>query len=574
MLEDSVKKLKSPKTSPCPTLSKAQIDCALDCLADWVYESCGSVSLSSLEHPKFKNFLGQLGLPFVARREFAGARLDVKFQGARADSEARIRDALFFQVSTDGWKCIGGVHDEVEADRLVNLTVNLPNGSSLYRRAVFVSGSVPSSYAEEVLWETITGITGNNFQRCVGIVSDKFKAKALRNLENQNQWMINLSCQFQGFSSLLKDFCKDVPLFRTVIDNCLKIASFVNNHVRVRKGFQKCQLQEYGHYWLIRAPPRIHDGSNVGHVFLMFEDIFNSLRALQLVLREESFKKASTEDAAASEVADMVLDTGFWNGLEAARSLVKLVRDMAKEMESERPLIGQCLPLWDELRLKIKDCCLKYQVPEAPLEKAVERRFRKNYHPAWAAAFILNPLYMIRDISGKYLPPFKCLTPEQEKDVDKLITRLVTREEAHIALMELMKWRTEGLDPVYAQAVQMKERDSVTGKMRLVNPQSSRLVWETYLSEFKSLGRVAVRLIFLHATSCGFKCNWSFLKWVSSSARGYSRVGLDRAQKLVFLAAQAKLERRDFSSEDELDAELFSPAKGEDDVPNAMEIPP
>ncbi|KAK4758307.1 hypothetical protein SAY87_019608 [Trapa incisa] len=97
MLEDSVKKLKSPKTSPCPTLSKAQIDCALDCLADWVYESCGSVSLSSLEHPKFKNFLGQLGLPFVARREFAGARLDVKFQGARADSEARIRDALFFQ---------------------------------------------------------------------------------------------------------------------------------------------------------------------------------------------------------------------------------------------------------------------------------------------------------------------------------------------------------------------------------------------------------------------------------------------------------------------------------------------
>jgi hypothetical protein len=39
MLEDSVKKLKSPKTSPGPTLSKTQSDCALDFLANWVFES-------------------------------------------------------------------------------------------------------------------------------------------------------------------------------------------------------------------------------------------------------------------------------------------------------------------------------------------------------------------------------------------------------------------------------------------------------------------------------------------------------------------------------------------------------
>ncbi|OWM88407.1 hypothetical protein CDL15_Pgr003819 [Punica granatum] len=567
MFEDSVKKLKSPKTSPGPALSKAQIDSALDSLADWVYESCGSVSFTSLEHPKFRAFLGQLGLPAISRREFAGARLDVKFQEARADAEARIRDAMFFQISSDGWKYRGNY---AEDNHLVNLTVNLPNGSSLYRRAVFVSGSVPSNYAEEVLWETITGITGSNIRQCVGIVSDKFKAKALRTLESQNHWMVNLSCQFQGFTSLLKDFGKELPLFRTVTESCLKVASFVNNDSRVRKSFHKYQMQEHGHYGLIRVPAHIHQEANLQPVFTMFEDVFNSSRALQLVLLDESYKIVSMEDAVASEVAEMVQDTVFWNELEAAHSLVKLVKDMAQEIESERPLIGQCLPLWDELRLKIKDWCSKYHVPEGPVEKVVERRFRKNYHPAWAAAFILDPLYLIRDTSGKYLPPFKCLTPDQEKDVDKLITRLVSREEAHIALMELMKWRTEGLDPVYARAVQMKERDPITGKMRLANPQSSRLVWETYLTEFKSLGRVAVRLIFLHATSCGFSCNWSFLRWVSASARGSSRVGLDRAQKLVFLAAQAKLERRDFSSEDEKDAELFSPGNGEDDVLNEV----
>ncbi|KAK7330693.1 hypothetical protein VNO77_24891 [Canavalia gladiata] len=562
LLEDSVKKLKSPKTSPGPTLSKAQIDCALDSLADWVYESCGSVSFSSLEHPKFRAFLAQVGLPGVFPREFMGGRLDVKFEEVKVESEARIRDAMFFQIASDGWKVMNNDGDGDE--RLVNLSVNLPNGTSLYRKALFVTASAPSKYAEEVLWETITGICGNLVQQCVGIVADRFKAKALKNLENQNHWMVNLSCQYQGFNSLIKDFAKELPLFRTVAENCLKLANFVNYRSQVRNSFHKYQLQEYGHTWLLRVPKDF----NFGPVYTMMEDTLSSVRALQLVLLDEPFKMVSIEDQNAREVGDMIRDVGFWNDLEAVHNLVKLVKDMAQEIEAERPLVGQCLPLWDELRTKVKDWCSKFHIAEGAVEKLVEKRFKKNYHPAWAAAYILDPLYLVRDTSGKYLPPFKYLTPEQEKDVDKLITRLVARDEAHIALMELMKWRTEGLDPVYAQAVQMKERDPVTGKMRIVNPQSSRLVWETYLTEFKSLGKVAVRLIFLHATSCGFKCNWSLWRWVC--AHGHSRTALDKVQKLIFIAAHSKLERRDFSTDQDKDAELFSLVNGEDDVLNEV----
>ncbi|KAG2681398.1 hypothetical protein I3843_11G142600 [Carya illinoinensis] len=564
MLEDSVKKLKSPKTSPGPTLSKSQIDCALDFLADWVFESCGSVSFSTLEHPKFRAFLNQVGLPAVSRRDFTGARLDAKYEEAKAESEARIRDAMFFQIASDGWKFKNyGVSGE---ESLVNLTVNLPNGTSLYRKAVFVSGSVPSKYAEEVLWETIKGICGNAVQQCVGIVADKFKAKALRNLETQNHWMVNLSCQFQGFNSLIKDFSRELPLFKTVAESCFKLANFVNYRSHIRNSFHKYQLQEYGHSGLLRLPLRECESVNFGPVYTLVEDILNSARALRLVLLDESYKMLAMEDPVAREVAEMIQDVGFWNDLEAVHSLIKLIKDMAQDIETERPLVGQCLPLWDKLREKVRDWCSKFHIAEGPVEKVIERRFKKNYHPAWAAAYILDPLYLIRDTSGKYLPPFKRLNSEQEKDVDKLITRLVSREEAHIVLMELMKWRTEGLDPVYARAVQMTERDPVTGKMRIANPQSSRLVWETYLTEFKSLGKVAVRLIFLHATSCGFKCNWSFLRWVC--AHGQSRAGMDRAQKLIFIAAHSKLERRDFSSDEDKDAELFTLANGEDDVLN------
>ncbi|GKC05009.1 putative transcription factor/ chromatin remodeling BED-type(Zn) family protein [Tanacetum coccineum] len=346
---------------------------------------------------------------------------------------------------------------------------------------------------EDVLWETISDICGNNLQQCVGIVSDKFKSKALRNLENQHYWMVNLSCQYQGVNKLIQDFSKELPLFHNVTDNCYKVANFVNTKSQIRHSFLKHQLQEYGRAALLRVPfcCRGGGGGGVGRVefepvFEMVEDVLSSARALQLVFLDESYKMMTMDDQIGKEIEEM-MRSQFWNELEAVHSLVRLIKGMAQEIEKEKPRIGQCLPLWEELRAKIKEWCAKFHIHENHVEKVFDKRFKRNYHPAWAAAFILDPFYLIRDPSGKYLPPFKCLTSEQEKDVDKLITRLVSREEAHIALMELMKWRTEGLDPVYAQAVQLKQRDPITGKMKIANPQSSRLVWETYLTDFNSL---------------------------------------------------------------------------------------
>ncbi|KAL3645353.1 hypothetical protein CASFOL_010533 [Castilleja foliolosa] len=569
MLEDSVKRLKSPKASPGPTLNKDQIDSALDFLADWAYECCGSVSISSLDHPKFKAFLSQVGLPPISKRELMGSRLDSKYEGAKAESEAKIRDAMFFQIAAD-WKPKDNNtdhhHHRIGEEKFVHLVVNLPNGTNVFRRAIFTSGYVVSKYAEDILWDAIVEICGNTLHQCVGIVSDKFKAKALRNLENQHHWMVNICCQYQGFNRMIKDFGKELHLFKIVAENCLKLAEFVNNKSQIRHCFHKYQLQEYGHAGLLRVPLRGYERLDFGPVFAMVEDILSSARALQLVLLDESYKTVLIEEPVARDIEEMMRSPHFWNELEAVHSLVKLIKAMVQEIEIEKPRVSQCLQLWDELRVKIKDWCCKFNIVEGPVVKIIEKRFKKNYHPSWAAAFILDPIYLIRDASGKYLPPFKCLTPEQEKDVDKLITRLVARDEAHIALMELMKWRTEGLDPVYAQAVQLKQRDPNTGKMRIVNPQSSRLVWETYLTEFKSLGKVAVRLIFLRATSSGFKCNWALTKW--ASAQSHSRVGVERAQKLIFVSAHSKMEKQEFFKDE--DAGLFALENGEDDVLNEV----
>ena len=110
MFEDSVKKLKSPTSLPYQTLTKSQIDSSLELLADWVYENCGSVPFSSLEHPKFNNFLTQIGLPAVTRRDLAGERLDSKYKEAKSNRHPG------------------------EFENLVNLSVNLPNGTGVSER--------------------------------------------------------------------------------------------------------------------------------------------------------------------------------------------------------------------------------------------------------------------------------------------------------------------------------------------------------------------------------------------------------------------------------------------------------
>ncbi|KAJ6851082.1 uncharacterized protein M6B38_260430 [Iris pallida] len=559
MLEDCVKRLKSPTTVPVQALPKPQADSALALFSDWLLESCGRVAPSSLSHPKLRDFFSQVGLPPpVSPRRLLGPTLDSRYRAAAADSEAKLRDAHFFQLASAGWKDRG----------FVNVAANLPNGTSVFVRAIAATAPVPPDYAQELLWDAVSSASIGIAERCVGIVSDRYKSKALRNLEARNQWMVNLSCQVQGLSSLVKDFVRELPIFETVATNCLKVANFFNSNSQARTIFHKYQLREFDHARLLRAPTHLGDTvRNLGPVYSMLEDIVQSMNPLQMSVLDEDYKVVRSEESQAKELGEMVQDVRFWNELEAVWSLLKLVKDTAREVEAERPLAGQCLPLWNELRSKVKGWCARFGMEVGPAEKVVERRFKKNYHPAWSAAYILDPFYLVKDASGKYLPPFKMLSPEQDKDVDRLITRLVSREEAHIVLMELMKWRSEGLDPLYAKAVQFKEPDPATGKMRIANPQSSRLVWETCLSELKLLRKVAVRLIFLHATAlCGLKPDPPVLRWVGDHRR--SRTALDRAQKMVFVAAHAKLERRDFSTE-EKDAELFG--EGEED---AMDEPP
>ncbi|KAK8448583.1 hypothetical protein SEVIR_7G053633v4 [Setaria viridis] len=548
-LEDSVRWLRSPGASPGPTLPHRQAEAALDLLSDWFLESAGGVSLAAVEHPKMKAFLRQVGLPELSGADLTRARLDARFAEASADAAARVRDARFFQLAADGWR-----------DPVVTLAANLPNGTSVFHRAVPMPAPPSSDYAEEVLLDAVSSVAASaDLRHCAGVVADRFGSKALRDLESKHPWMVNISCQVHCLTRLAKDMARELPLFHSAATNCAKMAAYFNTTATVRALLHRHQVQELGRAGLLRVAAPPSGDSEFSAALAMLDDVLTSARPLQFSVLEEPFKLLCIDDPAAREIVDMVHSAAFWAEVEAAHSLVKLITDMVKEMETERPLVGQCLPLWEDLRGKVRGWCRKFNVDEGIAMDVLERRFRKSYHPAWSAAFILDPLYLIKDASGRYLPPFKYLTPEQEKDMDRLITRLVSPEEAHLSMMELMKWRSEGLDPLYAQAVQVRQPDPATGKMKIANKQSSRLVWETCLSELKSLGKVAVRLIFLHATARVIRCPPRMARWLTASSGGIAR-----AQRLVFVVANSKLERKDLTNDDDRDAEMLT--DGDDDM--------
>jgi hypothetical protein len=246
LLEDSVKKLKTPGMrtgdQSCAGANKAQADAALNLLAEWLYESCGTVSFSCVEHPKFKEFLSHMGLPPVSRRYLAGAKLDAKYEEVKQDSELKLREALFFQLASDGWKKKATGMGET----LINVTLNLPNGSSLFRSVVNVNtGAVSVKLVEETLAEAISSICGPSPERCVGIVADadRYSLSALEELEYRFPRMVNLCCQAQGFSNLLKDFNKHLLLFRSVGAECAKISAFFNSQPQARTYLHKYQRE-------------------------------------------------------------------------------------------------------------------------------------------------------------------------------------------------------------------------------------------------------------------------------------------------------------------------------------------
>lgn len=69
----------------------------------------------------------------------------------------------------------------------------------------------------------------------------------------------------------------------------------------------------------------------------------------------------------------------------------------------------------------------------------VEKRFQANYHQAWAASYVLDPLYLTPASSNdRWVPPFEKMSAQQRADAETVIKRLAPTD----ALRPQVGWQT------------------------------------------------------------------------------------------------------------------------------------
>ncbi len=78
----------------------------------------------------------------------------------------------------------------------------------------------------------------------------------------------------------------------------------------------------------------------------------------------------------------------------------------------------------------------------------------------------------------------------------------------------------------------------------------------------------AMRVLSLHATSCAPERNWSVLGQLYRKNR--SKLGISRAEKMVFVSSAAKVANRDLKSTEEAELELLCTAVDEESFGTAM----
>ncbi len=62
---------------------------------------------------------------------------------------------------------------------------------------------------------------------------------------------------------------------------------------------------------------------------------------------------------------------------------------------------------------------------KATVLEVVEKQFQANYHQAWAASYVLDPLYLVPgSTSDRWVPPFEKLSSQQRADAETIIKRL------------------------------------------------------------------------------------------------------------------------------------------------------
>ena len=119
----------------------------------------------------------------------------------------------------------------------------------------------------------------------------------------------------------------------------------------------------------------------------------------------------------------------WWEKLQSVITLMRPFSDAIHQIEADKPLLSQMLPIWKSLREHVDKWAIQSQAvfgKTVGLEviKMFNNRFEKHYQPEMSAAYVVDPINFVEDESGHLRPDFDGLDKDQEEHVIQVVMRL------------------------------------------------------------------------------------------------------------------------------------------------------
>lgn len=225
-------------------------------------------------------------------------------------------------------------------------------------------------------------------------------------------------------------------------------------------------------------------------------------------------------------------------------------------------LLSQLLPMWVALRAKIdrvldidSNAVILQGIGKEKIMECFDKRFKKNYSTAWAAATYLDPLNWQAATSENHFTPaddptYKTLVSSYMNDVAEALKEMAPRDDWSALFSEK---EYTGVEDYHVIGFQHKETREGGPQFILPTVFRRRLWTHTLKARWPLLSNVAERLLSMHGTSCGPERNWSEWRWVYRPNR--CRLHVERAEKMLVVKSHASLQSKNFTSLESKDME-------------------
>lgn len=495
-----------------------------ECLIRFFLEASDSVPVTLVQHPRILELCTYLGIQPISPHSLLTSCLDRRVLELQEDTTCRLREAGFYQGTLLG------------TEDLLDVFLNLPDGGPIFIKRVEVpdDGALDPNFLLEVMSTTMEELESTIDRRsCLGWIIDTKSTTFLASelMDASHPSLVNIPCQISALKHLIKDFIKHIPILKETLNVVKRIIDFANENPG-----------------LLPKISEVEKGSELELVCAL-EAVFE--------LRVELKKAAvvhhhSNIPSDGIDVIPALLDFNFWSCIEESRSLFNPILESIQTMESSQSYLSQILDLWLNLESYLTQMSGRDLEAYSSALPVFKDRFEKSYHPAMAAAFVLDPAFCIKQETGFFTPNWNRLNTKQQDDVCFLIKKLIPSNRCNRVLTDFSLWQNHGLPESYKSVVYDPVSPTPVpgiGFFSNVVPISLRKApWTSCLKDLEALGPVALRLLSMRGS----------IKAPRGAGKPPLKTnGTSIETKLLFVSSNARLASNNLLNEQKRDQDLL-----------------